>query len=355
LLLTGCFYVDPVVDRPTVEVVLKGKSGTVLHHGDELQVSANLRVGNGAPRRGDSFVWTVVACPSDSGDGDCVLLDPPANAEQVTVVVPDRIRPGDAGFPPTRSIRAQVDVRDEYGIVIDGADRSARIYDRPTVDLEVEDVAGDAVTVGIPVVLRATYTVPSEDRESVALAWNGPFMPGVERSFADPDHIVERKQLMLMPPGKVNVMVAARYPAITVSAARTIVVLPDLPPCIAQWQPITPPPGAALPITGPTLFQVPSVVDDLDGYPRRLPPFGTATFAWSILPPGASTRHVLSGATGNTFELDPGAFTPGDIVELRVEVFDRNATAVACPDDQPTCAVGVSLCSQRQTWRMEIR
>ena len=325
-----------------------------VHHGDELRVSAMLKV-DGAPRRGDSFAWTVFACPTDSGDGACELLDPPPEASEVTVVVPDRIRPGDSAAPPTRSIRARVDVRDEYGIVINGTDRSAHIYDRPTVDLEIEDLVGEAVTVGIPVTLRATYTVPSADRESVALTWNGPLLPGVERSFADPDHITERKQLMLVPSGKVNVTVAARYPAITVSASRTIVVLPDLPPCIAQWQPITPPPGAALPITAPTLFQVPSVADDLDGYPRRLPPFGTATFAWSILPPGSSTRHVLSGATGNTFELDPAAFIPGDIVELRVEVFDRNATAVACPDDQPTCAVGASLCSQRQTWRMEIR
>jgi hypothetical protein len=134
-------------------------------------------------------------------------------------------------------------------------------------------------------------------------------------------------------------------------------VLPDKPPCLVQSRPITPPPGTSLPITEPTLFQVALVTDDLDSYPRLStdPLFGTTAFAWSILPPGASDRQLLVGTTGNTADFDPGAFTPGDIVELRLEIFDRSHTEIPCADDLATCAIETSDCIQRQTWRLEAR
>jgi hypothetical protein len=106
------------------------------------------------------------------------------------------------------------------------------------------------------------------------------------------------------------------------------------------------------------VFQVPLVEDELDAYPRLSsdPAFGTATFAWSILAPGAATRQLLVGATGNAIDFDPAAFTPGQLVELRVEVFDRNHAAIACPDDAPTCVSDARpACTQRQTWRLEVR
>src|SRR5262249_37044104 len=133
---------------------------------------------------------------------------------------------------------------------------------------------------------------------------------------------------------------------------------PDQPPCIAQVQPVVPPDGVSLPIDEPTRFQVPLVTDDLDPYPPLVgdPHFGTTAFAWSILAPGSSTRQLLVGATGNSVELDPSAFTPGAIVELRVEIFDRNHTAIPCPDDAPVCEINAqSGCIQRQTWRVEVR
>jgi hypothetical protein len=130
----------------------------------------------------------------------------------------------------------------------------------------------------------------------------------------------------------------------------------DQPPCLAQWQPIVPPDGATLPIIEPTLFEVPLVSDDLDPYPPvpGEPLFGTTTFAWSILPPGATARQPLVGATGNSVDFDPAAFTPGQIVELRVEIFDPSHGTVACADGDPVCLASPG-CSQRQTWRVEIR
>jgi hypothetical protein len=133
---------------------------------------------------------------------------------------------------------------------------------------------------------------------------------------------------------------------------------PDQPPCLAQWEPIAPPDGAILPITAPTVFQVPLVDDDLDPYPpvSGEPLLGTTAFEWSILLPGAPARQRLAGTTGNSVDFDPSAFTPGAIVELRVEIFDRKHTAVACADGDPVCpAIGSTACNQRQTWRVEIR
>ena len=63
------------------------------------------------------------------------------------------------------------------------------------------------------------------------------------------------------------------------------------------------------------------VTDDLDPYPPVPgdPILGTTTFAWSLLAPGASSFASLA-ATSNSVALDPADYTPGDLLELRVEV-----------------------------------
>jgi hypothetical protein len=137
-----------------------------------------------------------------------------------------------------------------------------------------------------------------------------------------------------------------------------IVVAEDRPPCLAQWQPIVPPEAATLPIAAPTVFQVSQVTDDLDAHPQVTgdPIFGRPEFAWSILRAGSPVREPLVGAIGNTVDFDPRAFTPGDLVELRVEIFDRKRIAIPCVDNAPTCSViSQPTCLQRLTWRLEVR
>jgi hypothetical protein len=104
-----------------------------------------------------------------------------------------------------------------------------------------------------------------------------------------------------------------------------------------------------------TLFQVLFVDDALDRFPTVAnDPFLRPTrFEWS-LKVGAAARQLLGGATGNSVGLDPASFTPGDIVELRVEVFDRKATPITCSDDLASCSVLANTCVQRQTWHVEI-
>jgi hypothetical protein len=141
-------------------------------------------------------------------------------------------------------------------------------------------------------------------------------------------------------------------------ASKTLDVAPDQPPCLAQWQPAVPPSDQTLPIAAPAVFEVPLVSDDLDAFPRIADDaeFGTTTFAWSVKRPGGA-REVLAGATANRIVFDPGAYTPGDVVELRVEIFDRHhRDALTCDDAAATCAITPDpTCLQRQTWRVEVR
>jgi hypothetical protein len=74
------------------------------------------------------------------------------------------------------------------------------------------------------------------------------------------------------------------------------------------------------------------------------------------MPPGGTTHQLLNGVTGSGFAIDPASYQPGDIVELRVEIADRNNTPITCADGNATCSVvSDNACIQRQTWRVEVR
>jgi hypothetical protein len=143
-------------------------------------------------------------------------------------------------------------------------------------------------------------------------------------------------------------------------------VVPPPPPCIAQLAPIVPTGGAALPVTEPTLFRVPVVVDDLDVFPPQptdpeeialgLTPLDVTRFEWWVKSPGAPAHTLVSNATASTFSFDPAGYTPGDIVEIRVQIYDRENTPMNCLPADPTCSViSQPSCIQRQTWRVEVR
>jgi hypothetical protein len=135
-----------------------------------------------------------------------------------------------------------------------------------------------------------------------------------------------------------------------------VTVVPDHAPCLRQWAPITPPAGATYPMTDQTLFQINVVQDDLDPYPGvpNDPFLGTTSFSWTLLPPGASARQPFG--TSNHVSLDPSNYAPGDILEVRVEIADRNNTPLNCAESNPFCSViSDNSCLQRLTWRVEVR
>jgi hypothetical protein len=376
LLLTGCFYLDPINRRPKIMDVLRQCDASDpaqpcdtqfedLHHGDSVNLKADFMDPDGQAQ--DTVLqWKITACDSSLTvcDGHALYegTDPVAH-----FVVRNTLE--DTGGPVQR-VSVGLFVFDDRGassslfpvlIVKDGptlaVSQSARTY-----------------TVGAPIDMFATYGDPDDGPvgsppSGVAVQWTA-FTPDgqpapalidleVPANPADPGHPTVGERLIPEEVGAWDVRVTATNShSITTDKHLLFTVGPDQPPCLAQWQPIVPPDDATLPVTAPTVFQALLVDDDLDPYPAvpGEPLFGTTAFEWSILVPGAQARQRLVGTTGNSVDFDPGAFTPGDVVELRVEIFDRKHTAVACPDGALVCPANVAkACNQRQTWRVEIR
>lgn len=372
VLLTGCFYVDPVNRKPKIGGVncqVQGSNrpcfqGGSVHRGDLLQLDVDFT----DPEHREataSFDWKAFQC-TDSGATECDENPFVAASTPVfKVEVPQTL----TGVP---AIRVELELRDELGATA-AQDPRYLINDPPTLEVRataLQQRAPNSFVVGGPVVLYATVSDVDEGPDLLHVSWDviapAPSAVPLVDTTVEQDHDPRHRNLgkMLVPDrtGDWDVRITATdtLPDLPETTERhlTFTVSPDQPPCIAQSQPLAPPEGASVPISDPTLFQVAVVTDDLDPYPP-LPGdahFGTTAFEWSILAPGSPGRQVLTGATGNSVDLEPSAFTPGDIVELRVEIFDRNRTAIPCADAAATCAIAAPpSCIQRQTWRVEVR
>jgi hypothetical protein len=318
----------------------------------------------------DTFDWSAVACSDRFGQvcSDTPYLTQTGPSQVFKLPVP--INMGAADSPLTQSIIVSVVARDDRGAVARGAPSTTYPVDDAAPILEVSHaghryVPEAAYPVGGPIDLIAKYADPDDALAAISLAWTvvepsvttAPVPLSNERY--DATHMLVKQRLVPMVAGEWDVEVTATDPqgAHHDPAHLSFSVAPDHPPCLAQLSPSVPA-GPALPVSVPTLFRVLQVDDDLDAYPAVSsdPLYGESAFAWSIRPAGAAAQTLVPGATGAAFAFDPAAFTPGDIVEIRVEAFDHLNTQVGCPDDQLTCAVtGEPSCVQRQTWRVEIR
>jgi hypothetical protein len=360
--LTGCLYLDPINQKPrlsTVECAIAGSPGRscdLVHRGDLLELTVDLTDRDGDESKA-SFSWKAYRC-SDPKAKEC---DDNAYDEQSTPMAKIEVPSDLAGV---HSILVDLDARDERGAAVEQSPEYT-INDAPTLETRQ---AAHSYVVGGPVELYAKYGDLDDGPLGVALQWDvvapAPAAVALEElavpaDFTDLAHATTGKLIVPDRTGAWDVRVTASDGLnAPVEKHLQFTVGPDEAPCIAQSRPLVPPDDAALPIAEPTRFDVPLVIDDLDPYPPLSddPHFGTTAFEWSILAPGSPGRQILVGSTGNSVELDPDAFTPGDIVELRVEVLDRNRTAIPCPDPAATCSVSApSACIQRQTWRVEVR
>jgi hypothetical protein len=362
LLLGGCIYVDPVVDRPLVTVHLVGQVQTP-YRGEMVTVAAQFLEDG----REGTYDWSVLACAGfdavRSAGFDCAATVFDTSRERMwTFEVPRFV-----GGTAVESIIVQLEARDDRGVLALGGIQTFAIADRPPALLLRKDA--HTFTVDAPIQVFARYSDPDDSAEAVSLDWKV-FSPSTQPAFEldepagkepgdEPGALTVSRRFVPHGAGEWSIAVTARDPlGEATEVTIPIVVAEDQPPCLAQWQPIAPPAGASLPVTAPTVLQVSQVRDDLDSHPQVTsdPVFGGPEFAWSILRPGASVREPLVGATGNSIDFDPRAFTPGDLVELRVEIFDRKRTAIPCADDAPTCSViSQPTCLQRLTWRLEVR
>lgn len=359
VVLTGCFYIDPIVTPVHVDIRLMTDDNPPRQ--SDVTVMGALDTG-----RPGMFRWHVCAV-GDSPTACDEFRD--GEAPQFDFRVPVATN----GQLVTKLV-VTLDARDDRG-VFDSDQLTLLVRDGvPTIEL---DVTERRYAAGVPIHVFALYGDPEFAHEQIdldtAIRWEvTPAIPIASAevpppAMQDETHILVGKRLVPPEPGTYVLTAQASDPTCLANPGncnrsepvqRTFEVAPDQPPCLAQWQPIAPPAGQTLPLAEPTVFQVPLVTDELDAFPRTSSEleFGTAKFAWSLLRPGAAQREPIAGANGNRIVFDPGAYRPGDIAEVRVEVTDRNAIQPTCADAEPTCAMTPDAsCLQRQTWRVEVR
>jgi hypothetical protein len=375
-LVTGCFYTDPINQRPSIGI--DPASSDPVFRGDNVQLFSVVDDPDGVQAE-VQLTWHGYLC-GDATDPATCDLDPAfytsTNANAAFTVPILRAD----GVTQVTSVLVQLDAVDEGGASARPSQQLViPIGDHPPV-LDVRKVSRHGYVVGTPVDLFAKYSDPDDPLSAacvdpeppascVTVSWGPVVGPQVDSTstlvdlapdISDPLNLVVGKRFTPdnLPAniGEWRIPVVATDPdGVENDQLITIDVGKDQPPCIAEVAPIVPPAGTSLQISDPTLFSVPVVVDDLDVYPPNPsdPILGTATFSWTIVPPGG-TRQPFG--TGDSVDFDPSGFHAGDVVELRVEIFDRNNTPIPCAPTEPTCSLTSDpSCIQRQTWSVEVR
>lgn len=365
LWLTGCFYVDPINQRPAIDI--RADSPNPIYRGDTVKLHA-VAVDPEAHLVG--FRWHIVACTDGTMDAQCDEMPVFSGAGETAVfMVPfDRLDPGVVGPTAVKSLSVVLDAEDEYGATAKPPDKDVLpVLDRdPTLTLGSRSKY--EFVFGTPIELSAKYGDADDGAEKVTLAWVAYPPSGVTVEWTDtpilvdpedPAHLQAGKRLEANAVGIWDIEVTARDPQDNdLTKNLPVTVVPDRAPCLEGLMPVVPQLGEHYPMFEPTLFQVPTVSDDLDRHPSPDvddPYYGDPVFVWSLLAPGGGGRQVLPGVTGNTALLDPATYVPGGMLELRVEIFDRNATPITCADADPSCSVISTTCLQRQTWRIEVQ
>lgn len=352
----GCFYVDPINQRPALDI--RNDSSAAVARGSDLELFAVVA----DPEKHDvDLSWSVFACVDASAPETCDAA-PFFESEQdrIRVRVPSELTTGAA----LESLRVVLEGEDDHGAAARPAQQLVVPVTNAPPSLELRRQAAYGAVIGTPIDVYAQYGDLDDVPERVRLAWTA-FSPA-QVAFTltelpapvDPDPGLRQAGRRLLPTslGEWHVrVIATDANGATTEELITVTVGEDQPPCLGALDPTVL--DGAIPLTAPRLFEVTRVIDDLDVYPEPAsddPYLGAAELAWSIKRPGASARQALGG--GGAIALDPAAFDPG-VLELRVEAFDRNRNPVNCPDAAPTCAIVPNLpgCLQRQTWQLEIR
>lgn len=362
-LVPGCFLADPINQRPAIEI--ENPSAAEVHRGDTMNLVARSNDPEGHYVR---YRWRVQACTDAANPGESCDLEPFAfsNIDKFSFVVPVRRA---AATAAVESLRVVLEAEDELGATARPVQELLVPVVNAPPSIDLDKVSRYTYVVGTPVQIYARIGDADDGTAGIVDVQWEVFSPSVGAAYTLDDLVVVEdppdpvrdhlgKTLTAEVAGEWMVRVTATDLAgDSTSETISIPVGPDTPPCLAQLAPMVPPDGIALPLFAPTLFRVPVVIDDLDGYPAvpSDPVLGVTTFRWSIRAPGQTTYAELSGATGNSHALDPASFAPGDLVDLRVEIFDHEPETIQCPAGDATCSVTSTSCLQRQTWHVEVR
>jgi len=359
--LVGCFYVDPINQRPALDI-RQDNVGDVFR-GEEVSFTAVIF---DADDHDVDVTWFVYMCTDATTFSDCdaeaAFIGEDNNfGFEVPMTRSD-------GVTPSKGMRIVLNGKDDHGATSKPNDQlQLEVKDRnPDLELRrtsVYDEPGPQFIVGMPIDIFALYGDGDDNLDSLTVEWKitSPMQVPitlVDQTIASP--MGKRQEYKILTPqiiGQWGVEVTVRDPSNNeIKKSEPITVIADGAPCISVVAPIVPPPSIALEVQNPQLFEVPIVVDDLDSYPIESGGslFGEPKFVWSILGPTGG-RQIITSATGSKLLFDPDVYTPGTIVEIRVEIQDRKLSAVNCADAEATCSIGANSCIQRQTWRVEAR
>lgn len=353
----GCFYTDPINQRPSADII-QTSAGPVYRSS-----SVTLEADTSDPEHQSVHVqWRAYACTDgtlpDGCDQDPFYTE---LADTASFDVPNLRADG----TPVESVLVILEATDSEGATAKPDQQLViTVSDHPPI-VKTRTVSSYDYVVGMPMVMYAAVTDPDDPPPPPQnVTWQVTAPDG--SSFGPLGDLPPQLDGVTLNVGKTvtpdaiglwNFQVTATDVENTPGGGPgSFQVVADHPPCIEQVSPITPPAGDALPVTQPTLFDVLVVADDLDPYPPEQgdPLRGTTTFSWSLEPPGASSFGSL-GVTASSVAFDPSSYTPGDLVELRVEIYDRNHTQITCDPSDATCSViSDPTCVQRLTWTVEV-
>jgi len=347
----GCFYTDPINTAPTAEIFRVDETQT-LYLGSTLELSGS----KSHDADGDylTYEWSARHCASMN-----MCLD---EFQSRTSADPTF----DVVIDSKQLIHVGLVVRDEHGARDDDSEFYVVGNHDPTVRLQVQGIESPRgeLTVGRQLDLFAQAQDEDDDVAELLYDWtlypaNGSVPADVEWTKVSDTHYQLRPDVEGL--WRVGVAVDDGDGG-TDEVEEQILIAADRPPCIEITDPPAAP-GARYIVErseGVRRLAVLSVADELDPYP--LPPDddqtdrGAATFRWQIATPDTGGQLVqLDGHTLADYMLDPSRYAPGDQLELRVEVSDRNPRTLPCAVDAPTCSIDDDGCLQRVTWGVEIR
>lgn len=363
-LAQGCFYVEPINQRPSMDI--RRDSSDSIHRGGFVSVYAKV---DDPEQHEIDYSWRVQACTDATNVATCDLAPFDTGIENTFEFTVPRYLADNA--TTVQAIRIVLEGTDELGATAKPAQVETLAVVNGSPDLVVDKASDYRFVVKTPIKLFADYSDPDDELDKVTLDWTAYSPTQATATLADLPVAGSTETLRKV--GKTFTPQAGEEGEwmITVVARDEVgpptekimmfEVKPDAPPCLAQWSPLAPiDPASYLPIGAPTILQVPVVDDDLDRYPGIANPkptdiLGQATFKWYVKAPNAGAFQQIS--TANRVTIDPAQYTPGDRFEVRVEIFDRNNTAVTCAPGDQLCALDATqpTCYQRQTWRVEAR
>jgi hypothetical protein len=369
-LLGGCFYVDPINQRPSLEientsaeVVERGASGiTLIAHVDDPEGQIV------------KLDWKMFVCDDAADVGTCDdIAKAEASAPTFVFDAPVARRDGTAA----QSLLVELSGIDDLGAEARPKQQLIIPLANAKPSVVVTQSAKYGKTVGTPIDLFAVYGDADDTADKVTLEFQlfSPTLSNVKGPDdlcdastcpkpADETKLQIGKTFRPDVIGEWMVQVTATDqlggPDGTTVVVETVIVVVDQLPCLGVVSPAPPPVSSTLPVGEPTLFQVFQIVDAIDPYPTNLadPILGQSEFHWSMKL-NNSARQTLATETGNSIAFDPAAFDPGDVVELRVEINDRGSPfPLTCDPADPTCQLDPTLvpaCLQRQTWKVVVQ